>query len=317
MSQILIQQYLNQLQDLRKVSGTHRESVVREAFKDLLKGWARAHDLVFVPEYEIETRTRDRRYVDGALLYELRMPFGYWEAKDEKDDLDAEIETKFRRGYPQDNIIFEDSTEAVLIQNRQEVMRCGVDDVAALEKLLNLFFAYERAEIAEFRGAVEQFKADLPAVLESLRAMIARAYAENAAFRKASQKFLAHAQEAINPSLTDADVREMLIQHVLTEEIFSKVFGEDDFHRHNNVAKERRHAPRRRRRCSWPTGKPATSCSIRSRRSPAFHPGRGTTSSATARRWNGSSTSTRKTSPRTRPSARISTLTASPTTRRK
>jgi hypothetical protein len=36
MSQILIQQYLNQLQDLRKVSGTHRESVVREAFKELL-----------------------------------------------------------------------------------------------------------------------------------------------------------------------------------------------------------------------------------------------------------------------------------------
>jgi hypothetical protein len=41
MSQILIQQYLNQLQDLRTVSGTHRESVVREAFKDLLKGCAR------------------------------------------------------------------------------------------------------------------------------------------------------------------------------------------------------------------------------------------------------------------------------------
>jgi len=238
MSQILIQQYLNQLASLRKVSGTSRESVVREAFKDLLKGWARSHDLVFVPEYEIETKAKDRRYVDGALLYELRMPFGYWEAKDEKDDLDAEIETKFRRGYPQDNIIFEDSTEAVLIQNRQEVMRCGVDDVAALEKLLGLFFAYERVEIAEFRKAVEQFKTDLPAVLESLRNMIARAYAENAAFRKASQKFLAHAQEAINPGLTDADVREMLIQHVLTEEIFSKVFGEDDFHQHNNVAKE-------------------------------------------------------------------------------
>jgi predicted helicase len=30
----------------------------------------------------------------------------------------------------------------------------------------------------------------------------------------------------------------MLIQHILTEEIFSKVFGEDDFHRHNNVAKK-------------------------------------------------------------------------------
>jgi hypothetical protein len=46
MSQLLIQQYLNNLQDLRKVSGTHRESVVREAFKDLLKGWGRTHDLI-------------------------------------------------------------------------------------------------------------------------------------------------------------------------------------------------------------------------------------------------------------------------------
>ena len=33
MSQLLIQQYLNQLKDLRTVSGTQRESVVREAFK--------------------------------------------------------------------------------------------------------------------------------------------------------------------------------------------------------------------------------------------------------------------------------------------
>jgi predicted helicase len=237
-SQLLIQQYLNNLQDLRKVSGTHRESVVREAFKDLLKGWARQHDLVFVPEYEITTPAKDRRYVDGALLHALRMPFGYWEAKDEKDDLDAEIEFKLRRGYPQDNIIFEDSTQAVLIQSKREVMRCPVDDIAKLEKLLNLFFGYERAEVSEFRKAVEQFKIDLPAVLQALREMIEQAFRENIEFRTASQRFLDHAKETINPSLTEADVREMLIQHVLTEEIFSKVFGEDDFHHQNNVAKE-------------------------------------------------------------------------------
>ena len=50
---------------------------------------------------------------------------------------DAEIEIKKRRGYPQDNIIFEDSREAVLIQNRQEVIRCPVDDTTGLEKLLS------------------------------------------------------------------------------------------------------------------------------------------------------------------------------------
>lgn len=123
MSRLLIQHYLAELAKLRQVSGTHRETVVREAFKDLLKGWARSHDLTFVPEYEIESPAKERRYVDGALLYGLRLPFGYWEAKDEKDDLNAEIELKFRRGYPQDNIIFEDSREAALIQNKREVMR--------------------------------------------------------------------------------------------------------------------------------------------------------------------------------------------------
>lgn len=47
MSRLLIQNYLAELSKLRQVGGTHRESVVREAFKDLLKGWARSHDLTF------------------------------------------------------------------------------------------------------------------------------------------------------------------------------------------------------------------------------------------------------------------------------
>ena len=33
------------------------------------------------------------------------------------DDLDAEIQAKFDRGYPRDNILFEDSETAILIQN--------------------------------------------------------------------------------------------------------------------------------------------------------------------------------------------------------
>ena len=97
---------------------------------------------------------------------------------------------------------------------------------------------YERPEIADFRKAVVQFKTDLPAVLEALRSMIAGAEAEIPAFRAAAVRFLKHAQETINPSVTAADVREMLIQHILTEEIFSHVFDNADFHRQNNVAQE-------------------------------------------------------------------------------
>ena len=232
-----IQRYFNELSDLRRISGEARESIVSEAFKTLLKDLGRSKNLVFIPQYKLDTGS-DRRYVDGALLYELRVPFGYWEAKDEADDLDHEIETKFRRGYPQDNIIFEDSREAILIQDRERVARCRVDDADALSDLLELFFRYERKEIADFRKAVEQFKTDLPAVLEQLRSMIETAEIQNPKFSKAAIKFLKHAQDTINPTVSAADVREMLIQHILTEEIFSQVFDNSDFHRQNNVAKE-------------------------------------------------------------------------------
>jgi len=110
-------------------------------------------------------------------------------------------------------------------------------DTAGLEQLLSLFFSYERPEIAQFRQAVEQFKADLPAVLTALREKIDDAYKTNAIFKPAAKKFLAHACETINPTLGRDDVREMLIQHILTEEIFARVFDEADFHRDNNVAK--------------------------------------------------------------------------------
>lgn len=99
MSQHLIQQYLNELSDLRRASGTTREGVVGEAFKDLLKGYAKSHDLIFIPQYELPKQDGKPRWVDGALVYDLRVPFGYWEAKDEEDDLDKEIAAKFRRGY--------------------------------------------------------------------------------------------------------------------------------------------------------------------------------------------------------------------------
>ena len=52
------------------------------------------------------------------------------------------------------------------------------------------------------------------------------------------KKFLEHARETIDQLVTAADVREMLIQHILTEDIFARVFDDDEFHRKNNIAKE-------------------------------------------------------------------------------
>jgi hypothetical protein len=123
LSRQLINEYRAELDRLRAVSGSRRESVLREAFKDLLKRWGRAHDLQFVPEHDIVTAQKSRIYLDGALLHALRVPFGYWEAKDLDDD----------------NIIYSDDHTAVLIQDGQEVERVATDDTDALYALLARF----------------------------------------------------------------------------------------------------------------------------------------------------------------------------------
>lgn len=238
MSQQLINQYLAEIDRLRKFSGLSNEQVIRRAFGRLLESWASSEKLVFLEEYPVETTMKTTVRPDGTVLHDIRVPHGYWEAKDTKDDLDEEIRKKFARGYPQDNIIFENSEIAVLIQNRQEVTRASMTDTAGLLRLVSLFFRYERPEIAEFRKAVEKFKADLPTVLEALRQRIDTAYRENAAFRAAAARFLETCKETINPTLGEADVREMLIQHILTEEIFAHVFNDSDFHKKNNIAHE-------------------------------------------------------------------------------
>ncbi|MFN3806265.1 hypothetical protein [Asticcacaulis sp.] len=82
MSQILIQQFLNELTTLKKVSGSLSESVIREAFKDLLKGWAKQSGLVFAPELRMESAQKTAVIPDGTILHDLRVPLGYWESKD-------------------------------------------------------------------------------------------------------------------------------------------------------------------------------------------------------------------------------------------
>ena len=141
MSRELIHEYFNDIDRLRKFSGTTTEGVISEAFKDLLKGWARRKDLQFIAQYQFTSAQKTQIRPDGTILHDLRVPLGYWEAKDEDDDLDEEIAKKLRRGYPQDNIIFEDSRQAVLLQNRREVLRCAMTDAGELERLLALFFS--------------------------------------------------------------------------------------------------------------------------------------------------------------------------------
>lgn len=238
MSRQQIGAYRRTLAEQHRVTGSLNERVLRKAFADLLERVGRSHDLVFTNEWEGRGPRGNHIAVDGALLPAiLRKPFGYWEAKDTKDDLDREIALKRDKGYPDDNIIYEDTRTAILRQDGREAMRIEMSDDEQLLALLNHFFAYERPELTEFREAAAKFRADLPQVLEALRMAIGEAEARSSDFARALQDFLDHAREAINPSVSAEDVREMLIQHILTEEIFASVFDNAQYHRENNVAR--------------------------------------------------------------------------------
>ena len=90
----------------------------------------------------------------------------------------------------------------------------------------------------EFKEAVEHFKQDIPSIVTALRDMIQQQGKANPGFRQRRDTFLDLCRTAINPAVTPADVDEMLIQHILTEEIFLSIFSDIQFLDENNIARE-------------------------------------------------------------------------------
>lgn len=82
MNKQLIQEYFNEIDRLRRVSGTTTDNVIRGAFRDLLKSWSRQRNLHLLDEYGFESTQRTRIRPDGTIKHDLRLDLGYWEARD-------------------------------------------------------------------------------------------------------------------------------------------------------------------------------------------------------------------------------------------
>ena len=230
-----IETYYGKLQELVQFGGSDNELNIRRAFENCLDAYCHEHKekMVLIPELKAPGNVCP----DGTIKDTLRMTRGYWEAKDTHDDLEEEIREKFNKGYPKDNIVFEDSETAVLVQNGDVALRVDMSRPGELHRLIRRFLDYELPNIEEFRQAQVQFKADLPAVLENLRQSVASAEEGSEAYQSAARVFLDLCRQTIGPDVSEADVREMLLQHILTKDIFLRVLDEDQFHRENNVAR--------------------------------------------------------------------------------
>src|SRR5260221_5393195 len=135
-----IQTYYETLRSYADLNQTH-ETGVRTAFMGLLNETAKGHGWTLVTE--VGQKVEGRTIRPDATLYKSAVPRGYWEAKDTADDLDVEIRKKIAKGYPLNNIIFEDTRQAVLYQGKQEAYRVtDLKDPDARAHLLNIFYGY-------------------------------------------------------------------------------------------------------------------------------------------------------------------------------
>ncbi|NTW48682.1 MAG: N-6 DNA methylase [Chlorobiales bacterium] len=238
MSKHLISKYQVQVEKTIDYSGSKNEGTISRHFANLLDGYCQPKHLRLETQIDIQTPKGNTVRPDGTVKDALRLDWGYWESKDEYDTLDEEIDKKLKKGYPQSNILFEDSQQAVLIQEGKETARASFEDEDALDRLLMAFVSYERPEVKTFRHAIQNFKEDLPKILDALRDLIETEGKTNKKFQAARTDFWELCKDSINPDITPEDIREMLIQHILTEEIFLSIFNEPQFHRENNVARE-------------------------------------------------------------------------------
>ena len=230
-----IEQYRERLQQLKEFGGSDNELNIRAAFQNCLASYCRSHreNLELVPEL----RAAGGVIPDGTVKDSIRLSRGYWEAKDLHDNLDAEIQNKLNRGYPDENILFENSRTAVLIQRGTVARRADMRDPGQLHRLVQSFLNFVTREVEEFRQAWQQFKKDLPDILEALRGAIRRA-AERGDYQTAAAGFLELCHRTIGPDVSEEHVQEMLIQHILTKDIFLRVFSEDQYHQENNIARQ-------------------------------------------------------------------------------
>src|SRR6266404_3483745 len=227
-----IDRYYKQLQDYK--GRADYELAVRTAFLNLLNETAHQVKWLLIPEQTIEGNIRP----DGVLRDSFDLKRGFWEAKGPKSDLDKEIASKIAAGYPLTNTIFENTKRAVLYQNKKRAFEYDLHNPREIVDLLNQFLTYTEPDIASFEVAVQEFKERVPELARALLAIIEREYKLNKKFIDAFNAFAELCRQSLDPKISTEVINEMLVQHLLTERLFSTIFDNPDFIRRNAIAAE-------------------------------------------------------------------------------
>ncbi|TAF34385.1 MAG: DNA helicase [Oscillatoriales cyanobacterium] len=232
-----VKAYYNALGQFAKLGISH-ELAVKDAFADLLKSCCQQFGWTLVPEKEMKIGNNKRIRVDGELVRADSLRHGIWEAKDTHDKLEREVKQKFAVGYPKDNIIFQAPERAIIWQGGKQLCDEDITKPQSLVDTLKLFFEYRTPAIAQWEVAAAEFGSRVKDLAGKLISLIDGQRKTNKRFIQAFNDFTAVCRQSINPNLSEAAVEEMLIQHILTERIFRRIFDNPDFTNRNIIAVE-------------------------------------------------------------------------------
>ncbi|HEY9808255.1 MAG TPA: type ISP restriction/modification enzyme [Halomicronema sp.] len=232
-----VELYYATLKDFAKL-GAVNEGAVKVAFADLLTACCQQFKWTLLQENTLKLTEKKRIQVDGLLVREDTLKHGIWEAKDTDDDLAKEVQKKFAKGYPKDNIIFQSPKRVIIWQGGQQVYDGDITKREVLVESLKVFFEYRPPQIENWEKAAAEFGERVRSLGKKLVELIKDQRKTNKKFIDAFDEFSNLCRHSINPNISDAAVEEMLIQHLLTERIFRQIFNNPDFTNRNIIAVE-------------------------------------------------------------------------------
>ena len=232
-----IRDYYEALEQYEQHNITH-EGAVSNPFAFLLATCAKRVGVTLEPQHAMRSPKGNRIVIDGAIIDQYKLPIAYWEAKDMDDDLQKAIQEKRNKGYPFNNILFQNPERAILYQNEEVALDTDITDRENLVEVLQRLFSYSGITFSDWYDAVDKFSERIPALAVELKQLVEQEHKTNPEFKEAFAGFHQTCCTSINPDLSQAAVEEMLIQHILTERIFLKVFGRSDFTSRNIIAIE-------------------------------------------------------------------------------
>ena len=219
----------------RTFSRYPREENLKPIYINLFQDIAEHKFLRVIPEYRLSNNRKP-----DAIIKNGHYTHGIYEGKSPNTILEQEIDKiKKSKKYPTENTIFENSNFCILYQKDRQIKRVDIkkwNDKESFSEILSLFFNYDPPKLKKYRKALMGFTEKIP-YLEIEIKNILNKMNKNPQYKKEIDTLVVGGKSIINNSFKKEDVEHWLIQHILTKQIFLKVFDNQIYHSKNNISK--------------------------------------------------------------------------------